>query len=84
MNCKNCIHFQICCLWATGDLEEEKAYQFCYGNFKSEKDVVEVVRCKDCEYCRPLKDGGSQCERIDGLLMTEPNDYCSYGKRREE
>lgn len=48
------------------------------------EDVVEVVRCKDCKFCRALKDGGSQCERIDGLLMTKPNDYCSYGKRREE
>lgn len=46
-------------------------------------DAVEVVRCKDCKYCITLKDGGSQCERIDGLLMTKPNDYCSYGERRE-
>lgn len=46
-------------------------------------DVVEVVRCEDCKYCRTLKDGGSQCERIDGLLMTKPNDYCSYGERRD-
>ena len=47
-------------------------------------DVVEVVRCKDCKYCRTLKDGGSQCERLDGLLMTKPTDYCSYGERREK
>lgn len=47
-------------------------------------DAVEVVRCKDCKYCITLKDGGSQCERIDGLLMTKPNDYCSYGKRSEK
>ncbi len=47
-------------------------------------DVVEVVRCKDCKHHRTLKDGGVQCERIDGLLMTLPNDFCSYGERREE
>ncbi len=47
-------------------------------------DVVEVVRCRDCKYCRRLKDGGSQCERIDGLLMTKPTDFCSYGERREK
>ena len=47
-------------------------------------DVVEVVRCKDCKHHRTLKDGGVQCERIDGLLMTKPNDYCSYGERREK
>lgn len=47
-------------------------------------DVVEVVRCKDCKYYSPLKDGGSQCERLDGLLMSKPNDFCSYGERKEE
>lgn len=47
-------------------------------------DLVEVVRCKDCKYCRPVKDGGSECERVDGLLMTTPSDYCSYGERRDD
>ena len=39
-------------------------------------DVVEVVRCKDCEYypfCfRTIRTGGNR-----------PDDYCSYGKRKE-
>lgn len=47
------------------------------------EDVVEVVRCKDCKYHRDL-DGGVKCERIDGLLMTLPNDFCSYGRRRTD
>lgn len=41
-------------------------------------NVVEAVRCKDCKYHRDL-DGGVKCERMDGLLMTLPNDFCSYG-----
>lgn len=45
-------------------------------------DVVEVVRCKDCKYHKDL-DGGVQCQRIDGLLMIFPDDFCSYGERRE-
>lgn len=52
--------------------------------FSSTADVVEVVRCKDCKYCKPLKDGDSQCDRLDGLLMSKPNDFCSYGERKEE
>lgn len=44
-------------------------------------DVVEVVRCKDCKYHRDL-DGGVKCERMDGLLMTLPNDFCSYGQKK--
>lgn len=46
-------------------------------------DVVEVIRCKDCKYHRDL-DGGVKCERMDGLLMTLPNDFCSYGRGRTE
>ena len=48
------------------------------------EDAVEVVRCKDClrrdnscgmgehKWCRLLKQ------------TTSPDDYCSYGKRRED
>ena len=43
-------------------------------------DAVIVVRCKDCKYHRDL-DGGVKCDRMDGLLMTLPDDYCSYGER---
>ena len=45
-----------------------------------EEDVVEVVRCKDCKYHKDL-DSGVQCQRIDGLLMIFPDDYCSYGRK---
>lgn len=50
-------------------------------------DVVQVVRCKDCKYwddteaeplCEVLHDG-------DGVMYSpEPDDFCSYGERREE
>lgn len=43
-------------------------------------DAVQVVRCKDCKYRRDL-DGGVKCDRMDGLLMTLPDDYCSYGRK---
>lgn len=46
--------------------------------------VAVVVRCANCKYCSFLKDGGSQCTRVDGLLMTKPDDFCSYGIRRAE
>lgn len=48
-------------------------------------DAVPVVRCKDCEYY----DGDEcQCPYIfmsDGAHMyPDPDDFCSYGERREE
>lgn len=82
MTCRECIHYNICSLWTTSDLDEDRAYKYCFGHFKSTSDVVEVVRCKDCKYHRDL-DSGVKCERIDGLLMTLPSDYCSYGRRQD-
>lgn len=52
-------------------------------------DAVEVVRCKDCKRC----DGFPEPDNIQPLEVgickfnmraVEPNDFCSYGKRREE
>lgn len=47
-------------------------------------DAVEVVRCKDCEYyereeCMCPYIWMSDCAH----LYPNPDDYCSYGKRKE-
>lgn len=42
-------------------------------------DVVEVVRCKDCKYHAEFS---SKCNKLH-LTPMRPNDYCSYGERRE-
>lgn len=48
-------------------------------------DVVEVVRCKDCEYLEPT-DCFGECslwnDRGEPHGEMQPNDFCSYGKRR--
>jgi len=44
----------------------------------------ELVRCKDCKY-RDEKCGMGEhrwCQIVK--TSTAPNDYCSYGKRRED
>ena len=55
-------------------------------------DVVEVVRCKDCVHARnmPLGLCYLHTEPYDNAkgykgdaVCVEPNDYCSYGERRE-
>lgn len=54
-------------------------------------DAVEVVRCKDCKHCRELNrkdrieeayaDGVLWCtNQSDGVW---PDDFCSYGERKE-
>ena len=46
-------------------------------------DVVEVVRCKDCAYCRYVE--GADIYRCDrrGYYSEEvkPTDFCSYAER---
>lgn len=54
-------------------------------------DAVEVVRCKDCVYCKRFNDV-YQLPKLDVLIcryccdedeVTE-NDYCSWGERKGE
>lgn len=46
-------------------------------------DAVEVVRCKDCE-CWEQDDDVGYCNNPDGLdNYAKPDDFCSYGERKE-
>ena len=45
-------------------------------------DVVEVVRCKDCQHARQTVYGNYHC-LVDHRLAHEETDYCSYGERKE-
>lgn len=56
-------------------------------------DVVEVVRCKDCKhYVLHTLFGRTQgwcerlCDKFDRSLAhgTEEDDFCSYGKKRDD
>lgn len=53
-------------------------------------DAVKVVRCKDCVYwgqdaCSSTGDDESFCTNPDGLdNFAHPDDFCSYGERRNE
>ena len=50
-------------------------------------DAVEVVRCKDCKKCGVLEHIGKlYCKKPMGCLgcvQTEPNNFCSYGERKD-
>ena len=49
-------------------------------------DVVEVVRCKDCKFYEIYPNGanGDCINRIDAFNTFYPNDFCSYGERKDE
>lgn len=48
-------------------------------------DTVEVVRCNDCRwYEKLIWSEGFDCRKLGCMSQPEPNDFCSYGKRRSE
>ena len=48
------------------------------------KDWMPVVRCKDCRQWRNKKLPGISCGICELLCVDmKPNDFCSYGKRRD-
>ena len=53
-------------------------------------DVVPVVRCKDCKWFADNNDGEWYgCQMFQVVRITpedapKPDDFCSYGERREE
>ena len=65
------------------------------GNIQG-ADVVEVVRCKDCDLWNEWDESGHEqtgnyacsCAYFsneDGYIVyTGPDDYCSYGERKED
>ena len=49
-------------------------------------DVVEVVRCKDCEHYKQnpwSKEENMMCMCWCDWIATDPDDFCSQGERRE-
>lgn len=44
--------------------------------------AVPVVRCRECKYYKP-EEYFSPCVLPQGLECAKPNDFCSYGQRKE-
>ena len=64
--------------WLTeGSSEEELAKEA----EEALADIVEVVRCKHCNWGRKMVNGYYSCV-VDRRLSHNENDYCSYGERR--
>ena len=69
--------------------------QVCVICGKTEpRDLVEVVRCKDCKYSRPRNESEKHryfegvlicesCEMADEPVAVCFDDFCSYGERKE-
>ena len=82
--CKDCIH-KTACITANPDMV--KKTQHC-EHYLPTADVVEVVRCKDCQRCYINSFGKESnvgvCNKR-GIIGTtvQLDDFCSYGERRD-
>lgn len=48
-------------------------------------DAVEVVRCKDCKHwCNEIDEHTYECCTRAIVNRFKPDDFCSYGERKEE
>ena len=75
--CGDCIHADVC--------KKIHGSWFSRGNlaectvFKDEANLVEVVRCNDCEVPHNKWTG---CPKLNGLVPP-PDFYCAYGERKD-
>ena len=46
-------------------------------------DMVEVVRCKDCEYFKEIDPCFGECTHLPNGLVNDLFWYCADGERRE-
>ena len=57
-------------------------------NAQPTADVVKVVRCRDCKWYKSIYSWNCKehkvCVRDPYEPPREPNDYCSYGERKED
>lgn len=73
--CVDCsVNDMVCGLWM--EVANIKAHRH------KDCPLIEIVECKDCKYWADDMSGNMWCEHAIGGL-TEANDFCSYGERRE-
>ena len=46
-------------------------------------DAEPVVRCKECKWGKPYSDKQLKCNALGLGGLKFPDDFCSYGERRE-
>ena len=81
--CGDCIHAKICEHIPTLTGFDRNNIAYC-ESFRNAADVVEVVRCKDCDKSEPSNvwDDWVFCQA--NKIHHRDDNFCSYGERRCE
>ena len=57
------------------------------ADYLMQHDVVPIIKCKDCKFAEPyMSASGEEMNAccINDLSGLEPDDYCSYGERKDK
>ena len=79
-NCKNC---SSSCEHAGKDREFVCVKGVSCKIVNPKPDLVAVVRCKDCKHCDPENYHCDHPMSTAIPLFRKPDDFCSYGERKE-
>jgi hypothetical protein len=83
--CQDCFHSYVCEQFNENKDDNNKKCHFFNNHFVPTADVVEVVRCKDCKSnpnIKTLTKGMFWCRKFRAEV--HPNDFCSYGERKQQ
>ena len=61
----------------------DSEYPWTCDLFDTYCPIIDIVTCGECKYWSIDEQGVAWCEHAIGGL-TEPDDFCSYGERRNE
>ena len=81
--CGDCFHAELCEKFEmlVGFSKDNPAY--C-SMFLNSADVALAVRCKDCKHYEIHKPKVLEnCERNGYIIPMKPDDFCSYGERKD-
>ena len=49
-----------------------------------EKNGIDIVRCKECKWSEPNREGDYDCKCHIPIFRVSADDFCSYGEVRDE
>ena len=84
--CKDCLHHDTCVIVEYRYDDKDYYTEFGCDDYLPTADVVEVVRCKDCQHyingCCYVKNRSPLFKYDVNIHHRKANDFCSYGEEK--
>lgn len=82
--CEHATEYGYCRLTACAKHPQTITTNFTTSIIDTNNDVVEVVRCKNCIHNGSIDTDCPFGWKDKKFNMPSPNDYCSYGEKKDE